>query len=237
MQATRGSVVVLGNGPSIAQLDLPGLLASIDVIVMNSFYRHPAAKELDIVAYCVGELGSDVAFVEIEQILQVPSRRYWFSTDFIGRLSPLPAEIHLYMPGNDGALSSSRAALDLSRPAPYYETTAQMSILVALAMGYRKIVLLGFDHNFLASGDYLDHFYVEDNEALRSKLYLDGEDYHALIQNCERMWARYKRIEAYARAKGVEIVNCGDNSYLDVFRRRPLADVLISRVENIESTT
>ena len=232
----RGCVVVLGNGPSIGQLDLPMLLAGSDVIVMNSFYRHPDAQKLNIVAYCVGELGADVALVEVDKVLKVPSQRYWFSPDFIKLLAPLSAEVHLYMPGNDGALSPDGKTLDLSRPAPYYETTAQLSIMVALGMGYRRIVLLGFDHNFLASGNYLDHFYNEDGdaEASRSKLYVDGADYHALIQNCERMWARYKRIEVYAQARGVEIFNCGANSYLDVFQRRPLASALILPAEKLE---
>ena len=226
LQAETDTVVVIGNGPSTNQLDLPSLLAGVDVIVMNSFYRHPDAHRLKIVSYCVGEQGVDVPNFNISKVFEVPSERYWFSADFDTRLSPLPVNVHLYLPGNDGVLKQHRKNLDLSGPSPGYETTAQMAIIVALAMGYKRVILLGYDHNFLSSGEYLVHFYDEDLEdkASLSKLYIDGGDYHALIQNCDRMWSRYKKINTFARSRNVEIINCGKNSYLDVFRCNPLED-------------
>jgi hypothetical protein len=222
-------VYILGNGPSINEINLRDTLVGEDVIVMNSFYRHRDATKLNIVAYCVGETGNDVDKVSLEEILSTQAQRYVFSTDFKFRLAPLGKKNYLYMPGCDNQLKFKNRAIDLTRPAPFYETTAQMSIIIAMAMGYRKIVLLGFDHNFLACGKYLDHFYAEsDDDLFRSKMYVDKADYHDLIKNCERMWARYKMIRYYAITNNIKILNCGNQSYLDVFRRASLNVVLKS---------
>ena len=225
------TVVVLGNGPSIFDLDLVKLLCGRDVIVMNSFYRHPDAAQLNITAYCVGELGPDVEAVDVANVLNVKAKLYWFSTDFKCKLSPLAEGVHLYMPGNDSQLNPDNHSLDLSRPAPHYETTAQMAIMVAMAMGYHKVILLGFDHNFLACGQYLDHFYQEDDQSEgRSNMFINGADYQSLIKTCDRMWSRYKKIEIFARANDIEIVNFGKNSYLDIFRRGHLDYMLESKL-------
>jgi len=237
LQAQSDTVVILGNGPSINQLDLPSVLAGVDVIVMNSFYRHPDAHKLKIVAYCVGEQGWYAQNSDISNMLNTPSSQYWFSTDFAARLKPLLANIHLYLPGNDAVLKQHKKNLDLSHPAPYYENTSQMAIMISMSKGYKKIILLGFDHNYLASEWYLEHFYEEDFkvEASISRLYIDGADYHALIQNCERMWARYKLINSYALSRGIEIINCGKDSYLDVFRRHPLQTAMTPITKHLEN--
>ena len=231
------TVVILGNGPSIKLLDLPLLLANQDVIVMNAFYRHPDVSKLNIAAYCFGEQGANVAHCDISRVLKTESRQYWFSADFASKITPLSNNIHIYFPGNDDVLSKHRRHIDLSRPAPYYEATSQMAIIIAISMGYKKIVLLGYDHDYLASGEIIKHFYEEDvnDEPSISKLYIDGSDYHALIQNCERMWARYKKINIYARFRGIQIINCGKNSYLDVFRRHPLETTIMPISKHLEN--
>jgi len=170
-------------------------------------------------------------------VLKTKSYHYWFNIDFAPKINPPANNVHLYFPGNDGVLSQYKKRIDLSHPAPYYENTAQMAIIIALSMGYKQIALLGYDHDFLASGEYLKHFYEEDfkNEVSISKLYIGDADYHALIQNCERMWARYKKINTYARSMGVEIINCGKYSYLDVFRRHPLGSGVAHIGKHLES--
>ena len=237
INAKHDTVVILGNGPSLNQLDLPLLLANEDVIVMNSFYRYKDANKLNIVAYCLGEQGVDVAHYDITNVLKTQSSHYWFSADFALKVNSLANNIYLYFPGNDGVLSQYKRRIDLSRPAPYYETTAQMAIIIALSMGYKKIALLGYDHDFLASGEYLKHFYEEDfnDDVSISRLYINDADYHELIKNCERMWARYKKINTYARSRGVKIINCGNNSYLDVFRRHPLGSGVAHISKHLEN--
>lgn len=222
MHASNDLVAIIANGPSVNKLDLPTLMADIDVIVMNNFFNHPDAPELNIVAYCVGEQGANVSSYDFSRVLQVQSRTFWFSADFADRLSPLKEDVFLYMPGNDRALDLPPRDLNLSRPAPGYETTAQMAIFVALGLGYKKILLFGYDHNFLSAGQFLDHFYAEDDISTRSILIDGSSDYHELIKNCDRMWARYKRIKEYADTKGVKLLNCGTDSYLDVFERYPI---------------
>ena len=237
LKTNHDTVVILGNGPSLNQIHLPTMLADQDVIVMNSFFRHQDADKLRIVAYCVGEQGADAANYDISKVLHIKSSNYLFSIDFLERFTLLPKNIHIYFPGNDDLLLRHVSQIDLRKPAPYYEVTSQMAILAALYMGYKKIVLIGYDHNFLASGDYLTHFYDEDfsDEVSISKLYIDDADYHSLIQNCDRMWTRYKRIEAYAKAKNVKIINCGINSYLDVFSRHPINGSTIHILKHIEA--
>jgi hypothetical protein len=218
----RETVIIIGNGPSINKLNIQSLCENTDVIVMNSFYKHTQADKFKIVAYCVGELGADVSKFDIKKVLDINSQNYWFSSDFIPYIFPFEKNIFIYMPGDDDQLKIKNKKINLSKPAPNYETTAQMSIIVALAMGYKNILLIGFDHNFLACGQFLDHFYDDEIYDIPSNMFVGGADYQSLMQNCNRMWSRYKLINSYASYNGVEIINCGSDSYLDVFRRGSL---------------
>ena len=222
----RKAVVIIANGPSISKIDFNDLIIKMDSIVMNSFYKHPLAEKLKIVAYCVGELGADVSSFDISKVLAIKSQSYWFSSDFIPRLTTLCEKVHIYMPGDDSQLSIRKQKINLSKPSPNYETTAQMAIIIAIAMGYKNIYLIGYDHNFLACGQYLDHFYKEDSETPPSNMFVNSSDYQSLIQNCDRMWSRYKKIDLYAKKNDINILNCGENSYLDVFRRSRLEKLI-----------
>lgn len=228
----RNKVVLIANGPSIASLNLVEMLKDVDTIVMNLFYKHQSINKLNIVAYCYGENGSDMNMYHCvehtKNILLINSDTYWFTSDFIKNLDINNPKIHFYFPGDDSVLKRSRKNIDLSKRAPYFESTAQMAIIVAIAMGYREIFLLGYDHNFLAVDRYLDHFYTESDGELKSDMLINNVDYQWLIRNCDKMWSRYKLIKKYADSRGIKIINCGRNSYLDVFKKIPYEKIFTS---------
>ena len=83
-------------------------------------------------------------------------------------------------------------------------------------MGFGRIVLLGFDHDWLASPKYSRHFYSNDKDGsdiIGTLNYLD------IIEMGRRMWTIYYKLKGIARSHGATIYNMTKDSYLDVFER------------------
>lgn len=220
------AVAILANGPSLNQIAIEEIVEE-EVIVMNHFYRHPSADNLNIVAYCMGENGSSVRqrplssnlSLTIRSIMDTSAKSYWFSTDLSDVIDTSDTTFFYYLSGAD---TSTIKSIDLTKPSPVYFTTAQMAIFVAIYLGYENISLYGYDHNMLSlKGKQLDHFYGDYPEGYPKDLYQNKKaskaDYYSRIVFCEKMWRTYQAIENFANENGVHIVNKSPESYLDVF--------------------
>lgn len=214
------SVAILGNGPSLSEVDLIECVGARDVIVMNRFYEYGLHRELKIVCYCFGEPGFyDMNDYLLDRIFDVDAGSYWFHYSQIPNKCLNRENVHFYLTGGNEQLER-HGNIELTRAAPDYASTAQMALFIALSMGYREIELYGHDHDMLTvlpSTRYSTHFYKEDNYSDRSDLFFGGGDYHALIKNCDKLWAMYKKIKHYAAKKEIIIRNKTKDSYLDMF--------------------
>ena len=226
---------ILGNGPSLAQVDLAALGADIS-IGMNSIYRHPDVAAWSPTYYCRAEPGaaydtpeklqsirtltegldSDGYFFPmdarsaIEQHnLLPPARTYYFKS--IVDLTEWPVESH---------------PLDLADGIPYVGNTAQFAILLAMYLGANPIILLGMDHDFLAHRSINRHFYSAHAEDAGGSDDLRIYPYKKMMADCMREWERYEVIHAMARRHGATILNATRGSFLDVFPFAELGDLI-----------
>ena len=124
-----------------------------------------------------------------------------------GNLDNLP----VYEPG---ILGTKNIKLDC--PTLSYQTTAQLSIMVAMHMGFKQICLHGFDHDWLAATDYQRHFYSSDKDDTDC---VEAMSYHEIISFMERMWRIYIKLDQLSKRQNIKILNCSRGSYLDVFER------------------
>jgi hypothetical protein len=215
-------VFVLANGPSLNNYDVTKL-AGRQAIVMNHFQLAPWKDTVDIVAHCYGEPARSPAWEDPTPVVAgTNARSYWFHISAKRLLAPLPIaddkrrRIHYAMASVEPGLWHGRA-MNLSWPALSYQTTAQLAIMVALHLGYARVNLLGFDHDWLCTRGHSPHFY-EEREGI-AKADLSKFSYYEVIRFSERMWRIYFALKRTADACGAHIVNLSNPTFLDVFDR------------------
>jgi len=210
-------IIILGNGPSLKTVDLK-LLEGKKVIVMNSFEKADWKDKVEIIAHCIGEPYGSRGWSEssfIESIEGTDSHSYWLHYSSYNKLSKIskPDLVHYVFPGYESAIwGNNRFLLDHKTLA--YQTTAQLAIQVAFYMGFNEILLLGFDHDWLASPDYSKHFYSDVRDPMDV---LIGFNYFDIISLMHRMWNIYYTIKASSEKCNIKIYNLSQGSYLDVF--------------------
>ena len=215
-------VYVLGSGPSLNTVDR-SLFAGQRVIVMNAFDRATWKGEVKIVAHCIGEPRQAPSWGNhiVSSINGTNSASYWLHFSSKGALSGVvPGKrLHHVFPCVEPGLWKNSKLIELHGSTLGYVTTAQLAIQVALYMGFKDIILLGFDHDWLATPDYSRHFYSSERDA--SDI-LHTLSYHKIITFVLRMWEIYYALRSAAEAHGATIRNMTPNSYLDVFDRERL---------------
>ncbi len=222
-------VVVVGNGPSLRQLD-HAYLMNKKVIVMNNFYRGAWAKKIRPVATCFGEPPNSSAWEDPTVIFEMtPSDSYWLHFDNIKKGGPLNFDerFNYVLPGI-GPRLFRQSEVRLDRLSLSYENTGILAIEIALYMGFKLITLVGFDHDWLASPEFSRHFYSDQKDATDM---IGRLSYLNLINSAGRTWQGYYALDRASKSHGARIVNCSTHSFLDVFERAMLNSPSRARLE------
>ena len=215
-------VYILANGPSLNRLDLKQIEGE-KVIVMNSFQNATWKDRVNIVAHCLGEPYCALAWREedfIESIEGTKSKSYWLhytSQNKIRNISKSKSLNYVFLPYESGIYFNKQICLH--KPTLAYQTTAQLAIQVALYMGFKEIILLGFDHDWLASPEYSKHFYSnskDSNDTIGEWNYLE------LINMLRRMWIIYYKLDSVSKNHNAKIYNSSSKTFLDVFEKRKM---------------
>ena len=209
------TVYILGNGPSLNNYDLK-LISACNVITMNHFELHPMKNEFNIVAHCIGEPYRASSWEDPSPMLEgVAAETYWFNTDarafFRGRNID---NIYFYLqnPSGDCFLNGQN---NLASVALSYQSTSQMAISVAMYMGFKKIYLIGFDHDWLVTRGHSPHFYEEREGIMRAEL--SAFTYTEMIKISLNLFNIYSIIKKIADKHNIQIFNISNPTYLDVF--------------------
>jgi len=96
-----------------------------------------------------------------------------------------------------------------------YGLSGQMAIQRAIQLGAERIILLGFDDDYSIDGPYFDEAYLNE----RYPEYKIRE----LNYIAQQTWPFWKN--QFEKA-GIEIINCSENSVLDIFPRYKLEEVI-----------
>ena len=214
------TVFILANGPSLNNFDR-SILDGKDVIVMNNFDLCKWKNDVNIVAHCIGEpiesshWGDD----QIEISNNTNAKNYWYHysvRSHIMRYENIDkSKSFFFMAPVIPEKFFFNKSIDLSSVTLGYSTTAQMSIMVAVFMGYNKINLLGFDHDLLKNRNIVPHFYEEGKGAI--VVDKSNHSYFSLMKYYIKMWDRYYCLKKVADKNNIQIINLTKNSFLDVF--------------------
>ena len=211
-----GKVFILANGPSLKKVNFSAL-SGHDVITMNDFHRGEIKTNFNVVAYCYGVPSSSPAWMidNFKDCLDKnQAESHWVHYSSISSAREMQIPVQAVLPAIEASLWRSSAKINLSSLSLGYASSAQLAIQVAMYLGYNDIILLGFDHDWLANRDHLNHFYSNEKD-LTDKIY-EGS-YLKILEMLERLWHLYVSIAISAEKNGIKIINCTRNSHLDVF--------------------
>ena len=209
--------VIVGNGPTLNSSNLT-VLHKADVFISNYAFLKPelaqAATYFTVVNNLVAEQGAD------EIALYKGPRKffpYWLRYC-------LPDDIDTFFVNSVGF---EKFSTDITENISWRSTVTFFNLQLAYGLGYRKVLMIGFDHYYkqedtAKEGDRLvckendyNHF---DPNYFKNKIWQAAD-----VGNMEQMYLIAK--EAY-EADDREIVNCTIGGHLEVFRRGDLEQEL-----------
>ncbi|MCX7986409.1 MAG: hypothetical protein N2662_05675 [Bacteroidales bacterium] len=108
------------------------------------------------------------------------------------------------------------------------------SLILAINLGFKRIILLGADHSwhrnlFLTDENVLclkdDHFYDESSPPIPVMLGNRPSRIHEQFESIAKALRTYWEIAHYARSQMVDIYNASEISYVDAFQRKRLPEL------------
>lgn len=210
--------VIVGNGPSLKKVDL-GLLEGQDVIISNNAFLAPklldSAKYYTVVNYLVAEQSAH----NINQIAQLKKvLPYWLA--------------YCLNEGDNSyfidAAGHAEFSKDIFKNLSWRHTVTFYNLHLAFGLGYRRAVLIGFDHSYQQAAS------VKEGDIILSKSedqnhfdprYFQGKKWQAADVNM--MEEMYRLAKAAYEEEGREIINATAGGALELFPRMALEDALL----------
>lgn len=230
---------IIGCGPSIKKQDLSKLKGQ-NIISMSTFFYHDTYKELNPIAnvftgYAFHKNNYDrEEFISQYRDIRKYSKGLLFfhenDCDFIkeNKIFDLTDDIRFYKTRNDIAnILNINPSID--REIYAGQNIAVFGIQIAMSMGFKKIYLLGLDH------DWIYKLQNKEQTKFHTTLLKDGKtEFDISSQNkfsfwvkvYSVLWSNYEHIKKYADANNISVVNITEGGILDVFERENFEDVV-----------
>lgn len=216
-QREKDTCVIVGNGPSLNLEDL-SLLDGEDVIVSNNaflsdeLFRH--ATYYTVVNYKVAEQSGDLINL-LKGVAKVLP--YWLSYC----LNP---GICTYFMDAVGFPAFSK---DIFKNMSWRHTVTFFNMHLAYGLGYKKVVLIGFDHSYsqpegVKEEEVILDFGKDKNHFIDT--YFQGKEWQAA--DVGMMESMYRLAKEAFESDGRKIVNATVGGMLELFEREPLAKAL-----------
>jgi len=225
---------VIGNGPSLKKQELSPLADEI-TLVTNSFYVHPIVGDswqpafyfLSDPQYFDGAGDFTAEFAAItSKIKSAPLFVPSYAHEFLSQSNGLPAGRTYYVAVGAVRLEHTNELPDFTTVTPGVQTVVQLAIMAAMFMGCSPIYLMGLDHDWLSHGGEDLHFYSDAEADAQPDGHVGPWTYLSLMGAMTTMWQVYVMLKKVADAAGIEIFNCTQGGFLDVFKRAKYEDII-----------
>ena len=240
----RDTVIVMGNGPSLADVIGHKLdtLRKHDTIAVNFAALSPALFSIKPRYYVLADphfFSTPEPGGNLEKLRDAFDRIDWPMTLFV----PNGADASCYQRagidivrfnavGVEGPKIFTHAVFRHGLGMPRPRNVLIPSIMLAIASGYRRIIITGADHSWMKTISVTDdnevvsvqpHFYAEsDSEQKRIRHDYSNRPLHDVVESFAVAFRSYHEIASYARKLGVEILNATPGSFIDAFPRAEL---------------
>ena len=128
-----------------------------------------------------------------------------------------------------------KGKIDFSNVVPTFGTVVQLSISMAIYMGFSEIYLLGCDNtglmvtikSALKCNDEEDYSYqITANEKKRMESLLQRNSLEAYTKSYLNTLYDYRRLKEYCDKKGIRLVNCSSQTVIDSLPREDIKNIL-----------
>lgn len=246
---SKDTIIIMGNGPSLrdAMDQNMNILMKYPRLAVNLSALAPEFHTLRPDYYIL----ADIAFFLKNKTGKVPalweelSKVDWPMTLFLpahARSMPevkrLPENITLKfynLTPAEGFKWLTHPLYDAGLAMPRPRNVLIPSIMSAMREGFKKIVLIGADHNWSKTLWVTDrncvvsvqpHFYKDDDKELRrAEEIFKNVRLHEVYENYAIAFRSYFNVKAYIERCGVEVLNATPGSFIDAFPRISLTDL------------
>ncbi|WP_303741153.1 hypothetical protein [uncultured Duncaniella sp.] len=242
----KDTIIIMGNGPSLrdAMEHDMDVLKAYPRMAVNLSALAPEFRELRPDYYIL----ADIAFFLKVKTGKVPALWEalagvdWPMTLFLPATARGMAEVRR-LPGNvtvkyynltpaEGFGWLMRPVYDMGLAMPRPRNVLIPSIMSAMREGFRRVVLIGADHNWSKTlwvterncvVSVQPHFYKDDDKELRrAEEIFRNVRIHDVYENYAIAFRSYHNLKAYTDRRGVEVLNATPGSFIDAFPRTTL---------------
>jgi hypothetical protein len=234
---------ILGCGPSIKNQKI-SLLKNENVIGLSTIYYHDDYKYLSPLASIFtgysfhSQFQNDDYFIhEYQEIEKFAKGLLFFEEQDYGFIIKnnffRNKTIRYYKSRNQHIDGIRRKPPSLDRIIYAGQNIAVFAIQIAISMGFKKIYLLGLDHDWiyhLKNKTYTK--FNPEKDSLFNKFKITDFDNQGMdrfsfwIDVYHKLWSDYKLLKWYAEKIGVNIINITDGGLLDVFERNSFDNII-----------
>jgi hypothetical protein len=116
---------------------------------------------------------------------------------------------------------------DITKSPFAMRTVIYGAIQLAIFMGFKQIILLGCDHDYLNDiNRTTNHHFYQEEKGISDKSHLEQFTREKWFFEYYMRWKDYRLMNEYAASKGVKIINATNGGLLDVFERRELTQLI-----------
>lgn len=213
----RDTCVIVGNGPSLNNTDL-SLLKNQDVIISNNAFLSKELLECATYYTVVNYLVAEQSAHHINRLQDVYKViPYWLAYC----LNP---GVNTYFVDAVGKPEFSK---DIFKNMSWRHTVTFFNLHLAYGLGYRRVVMIGFDHNYKQPKDVVERDVIQSFEADKNHFHPDyfrGKKWQAA--DVDMMEEMYRLAKSAFEEDGREIINSTVGGKLELFPRMPLGQAL-----------
>ena len=230
---------VLGNGPSLSEVDLSKLSDEITFTVNDLYYKEDFEKihtDYHVFSdpYYFGELGDIINILTSKTKLK---GIFLEGSGYQNKSSKgLEDDYPIYYFTNGIEIEDVEFMnMDLCKLLPYYCTVVQSAISIAVYMGFKEIYLLGCDCTGILN--FIERSEKKDITNYAYKLPdKEKEKQESIVISCEHMFFEwhhifksYRLLNSYFKQKDIKLINLTEGGILDCIEKGNLKDVIQSK--------
>jgi len=240
------TVYILASGPSIQRQDLKPL-ANKTTIAVSHFHLH---KDIEIINPNYHVLApqhppfefndSSKYFKDFHNAYKKHNTKVFLGlTNYVyNYLELLKKFPELYYPHQyyidysrspqlDETNLYDQSVWDLAKKPFGIRTVLYSAIQMAIYMGFKKIILLGCDHDYLNDiARTTNHHFYEEEKGISDKNHLDAFTKERWFLEYYMRWKQYRLINEFANSQGIKIYNATPGGMLDVFELKKYEETL-----------
>jgi hypothetical protein len=227
---TGGECFILATGPSIKMQNL-GMLKGRNCITVSNFFVHPDFGTLKPIFHCIAPYHPPITedawgnwMLDLGSHLDIDTSVVFGLSDFKRSDKYFDGYQRYYLGLWASGDYIARNGVDLTGALLPPCSVSIQAIQLALGLGFSKILLLGFDHDYILHYRESRHFYDESKDAKVKGGYSEWDkslvgDIGTIFESLAELWKQYRLLKSVAEKQNIQVINLTEGGFLDVFDR------------------